>query len=108
MNYEILQEIYPVILMVIGVYFGLFLLLWYEMKKSKVSREIINRYQKLIDETFDIDTLMRIDNDLRSETLITGRGGRSRIKISHPADVNKLFNILNIKIETIQKIKDNE
>jgi regulatory protein YycI of two-component signal transduction system YycFG len=108
MNYEILQVLSKVILIVIIVFLGLFLLLRYEMKKSDVSREIINRYQKLIDETFDVDTLIRIYNDLRSETVVTLRKGRSIIKISNPAAVNNLFHILNIKIETIQKIKDNE
>jgi len=108
MNYEILQEIYPVILIVIVVYFGLFLLLWYEMKKSKVAREIINRYQKLIDEAFDEDTLNKIYVDLRSETVQKVNGGRSIIKISHPTDVNKLFEVINIKIKTIQRLKDSK
>jgi len=71
------------------------------IKDTEIANEIISRYNKLINDTYDINILNRILCDLESEVLIDGE----YINVSLHNEINSLFLKLNIKKDTILKIE---
>ena len=77
-----------------------------EIKAFEKSRDIINRYLNLLKGVYNIETLERIDNDLRRETT-KEIGGRTSIIVKNPKAVNDLFLEINSRLRTLRYMKEN-